>query len=237
MCCLPRSGSQLCVKLIEEYNKGYDLGEFFEGWNNSEYKIYDNNIQLENFITNFNVGFSINKNYKNRLKLLSNTNRNFPINLRLFLMNKYDKNILQEIIDCLHKNNFTFISLYRNVIDQLLSFMIASSYQSTFKKNIFTINSVADKKIFVNVIKLEPVLQHIYDSNLNFENNLKKLFSNISIKKIDYENITDDFSKLVVNKKYNYKGEKTVQGNYFDIIQNEKEVKNFIKEKFNILIV
>jgi hypothetical protein len=221
--CLPRSGSQLCEKLSGEIKTSFQLGEYFENWNRSEYVTDDNNnIILKNFAS-ISSNFKLFEGFEERLNLLKNTNINQSLTLRIFLMDQYDKDILSNIIVELKNIGFEFITLKRDIKEQLLSYMIARTYV----KNVFGINSEINQPVYINLIKLNKVLTHIYDSHLLWEKNLSAVLHNIEYQTVRYESIHSDMENIY-NTKFKYQGEKSIKGDPFDLIINKEEVMSFL---------
>jgi hypothetical protein len=226
--CLPRSGSQLCEILSGEIKSSFQLGEYFENWNRNEYIADDdNNIRLKNFAST-PTNFKLFEGFEERLNLLKNTNINQSLTLRIFLMDKYDKDTLSYIIIELKNIGFEFITLTRDIKEQLLSYMIASTYV----KNVFGINSKINEPVYINLIKLNKVLTHIYDSHLLWEKNLSMVLHNIEYQKVKYESVYSDMEKIY-NTKFKYLGEKSINVDPFDLIINKEEVMGFLVNKIS----
>jgi hypothetical protein len=221
--CLPRSGSQLCEILSGEKHSSLQLGEYFENWNRSEYIAdNDNNIRLKNFAS-IPSNFKLFEGFEERLNLLKHTNINQSLTLRIFLMDQYDKGILSNIIVELKNIGFEFITLKRDIKEQLLSYMIARTYV----KNVFGINSEINEPVTIDLVKLNTVLTHIYDSHLLWEKNLSLVLHNIEYQKVNYESIHSDMENIY-NTKFKYQGEKSIKGYPFDLIINKEEVMSFL---------
>ena len=226
--CLPRTGSQLCEKLSEEIKTSFQLGEYFENWNRSEYVIDDdNNIRLKNFAS-IPSNFKLFEGFEERLNLLKNTNINQSLTLRIFLMDQYDKNTLSKIIIELKNIGFEFITLTRNIEEQLLSYMIARTYV----KDVFGINSEINDPVYINLNRLSKVLTHIHDSHLLWENNLSIILHNIEYQKVRYESIYSDMENIF-NTKFKYTGEKSIKTDPFDLIINKEEVMGFLVNRIS----
>jgi hypothetical protein len=221
--CLPRSGSQLCEKLSGEIKSSYQLGEYFENWNRSEYITdNDNNIQLKNYAS-ISSNFKLFEGFEERLNLLRNTNINQSLTLRIFLMDQYDKSTLAKIIIELKNIGFEFITLTRNIEEQLLSYMITRSYV----KDVFGLNSEINEPVYINLTRMNKVLTHIHDSNLLWAENLSIVLKDIEHQKVRYESIYSDMEKIY-NTKFKYQGEKSIKGDPFDLIINREEVMGFL---------
>ena len=224
--CLPRTGSQLCEMLSGERYSSLQLGEYFENWNRSEYIVdNDNNIRLKNF-SSIPTNFKLFEGFEERLNLLKNTNINQSLTLRIFLMDQYDKNIMSKIITELKNIGFEFITLKRNIEEQLLSYMIARTYV----KNVFGINSEINEPVYINFAKLNKVLTHIYDSHLLWEKNLSMILHNIEYQTVKYESVYSDMEKIY-NTKFKYLGKKSINVNPYDLILNKEEVMGFLLNK------
>jgi hypothetical protein len=225
--CLPRTGSQLCEKLSGEVQTSFQLGEYFENWNRSEYIIFDGNIKLKNFVS-IPTKFNLFENFQERLDLLKNTNINQPLTLRIFLMDHYDKITLSNIIIELKNIGFEFITLTRDIKEQLLSYMIARTY----KQNVFGINSKINEPVYINLNYLNNVLDQIYVSHLLWEKNLSTILHNIEYQKVKYESIYTDMENIY-NTKFKYLGEKSIKIDPFDLITNKEEVIRFLSNKIS----
>jgi hypothetical protein len=225
--CLPRTGSQLCEQLANELTSGIKLGEYFENWNRSEYIISDGNIKLKNFVS-IPVKFNLFENFQERLDLLKNTNINQPLTLRIFLMDQYDKITLSNIILELKNIGFEFITLTRDIKEQLLSYMIARTY----KQNVFGINSEINEPVYINLNHLDNVLDQIYVSHLLWEKNLSTILHNIEYQKVKYESIYSDMENIY-DTKFKYLGEKSIKIDPFDLITNKEEVIGFLSNKIS----
>ena len=224
--CLPRSGSQLCEILSGEKHSSLQLGEYFENWNRSEYIADDdNNIRFKNYAS-ISSNFKLFENIEQRLNLLKNTNINQSLTLRIFLMDQYDKDTLSNIIIELKNIGFEFITLTRDIKEQLLSYMIARTYI----KNVFVINSEINEPVYINLIKLNKVLTHIYDSHLRWEKNVSVVLRDIEYQKVKYESVYSDMEKIY-NTKFKYLGKKSINVDPFDLILNKEEVMGFLLNK------
>jgi len=227
--CLPRTGSQLCEVLSGEIKSSFQLGEYFENWNRSEYVTDDdNNIRLKNFAS-IPSNFKIFEGFEERLNLLKNTNINQSLTVRIFLMDHYDKETLSKIIIELKNIGFEFITLTRDIKEQLLSFMIARSYANNLK-NVFGINSEINEPVTIDINRLNNGLTEIYNSHLLWEKNLSIILHNIEYKKVKYESIYSDMEKIY-NTKFKYLGEKSIKTDPFNLILNKEEVMGFLLNK------
>jgi hypothetical protein len=221
--CLPRSGSQLCEILSGEKHSSLQLGEYFENWNRSEYIADDdNNIKFKNYAS-ISSDFKLFEHIEQRLNLLKHTNINQSLTLRIFLMDQYDKDTLSNTIIELKNIGFEFITLKRDIKEQLLSYMIARTYV----KNVFGINSEINQPVYIDLIKLNKVLTHIYASHLLWEKNLSAVLHNIEYKTVRYESIHSDMEQIY-NTKFKYLGEKSIKSDPFDLIINREEVMGFL---------
>jgi hypothetical protein len=224
--CLPRSGSQLCEILSGEIKTSCQLGEYFENWNRSEYVVdNENNIRLKNFAS-ISSNFKLFEGFEERLNLLKNTNINQSLTLRIFLMDQYNKNTLSKIIIELKNIGFEFITLTRDIKEQLLSYMVAKTYV----KNVFGINSEINEPVQINLNYLHNVLNQIYVSHLLWEKNLSAVLHNIEYQKVKYESIYLDMENIY-NTKFKYLGKKSINGDPFNLILNKEEVMGFLLNK------
>lgn len=233
--CLPRTGSQWCLKMLEEHNQAADLNEYFEEWNQSEYKLTDNQVRLENFTGKKFQPFNITVDYKQRLELLKQADITQPINLRLFLMDHYPKEVLQEIVSTLHELNFTFIAITRDITDQLLSYLIAFTYNIRYNVNIFGINNTADMEVNVGFNHVIGTLDQLYKSSNNFMGNLIEVFDDIPITILEYENLEKNLSVILGND-IRYKGNKTIEVDPLSLIINQNDVRYYFRYRFNLEI-
>ena len=138
-------------------------------------------------------------------------------------MDQYNKDTLSNIIIELKNIGFEFITLKRDIKEQLLSYMVARTYV----KNVFGINSGINQPVYINLIKFNKVLTHIYDSHLLWEKNLSLVLHNIEYQKVNYESIHVDMENIY-NTKFKYQGEKSIKGDPFDLIINKEEVMDFL---------
>jgi hypothetical protein len=222
--CTPRSGSQLCAKIISELNSAADLGEYFENWNRNEYRYNDKNCIVLLDTKSINSPFGINSNYHKKIKFLSNANQTQAITIRLFIMNHYCQETLSSICSNLHKIGFKFIKLSRaNITEQLLSYAIALSYKKIYKKNIFSIGSSLKNQIYISPDIIDYTLKILKPSIENFQHNVDRCLIDINVHSVIYENIYQDLEKIY-HQKFCVVGEKTVKGNHWEIISNAKQI-------------
>jgi hypothetical protein len=231
--CLPRTGSQLCVTLSEEIKESMRLGEYFENWNRHEYFLDNDTLRLKNTHKIIST-LMICKNFEERLDLLKKVNKNQSFTLRLFLMDNYDKEVLSKIIVELKNIGFEFLTLTRNISDQLLSFMIAreTSRGKSDITTVFRINNEINEPVYINLNALNYTLNQIYSSHLKWEKNLSTILHNIEYQKVKYESIYEDMENIY-NRKFNYVGKKTINGDPFDLIINKEEVMSFLSNKIS----
>ena len=230
----PRSGSQLCENLIRDHIHAISLGEYFESWNQYKYTVVDGKLTpLDN--TAVNAVFGINDNYLERLGILEQADINQPMVLRLFLLEKYDKNVLSTIIHKLHELNFNFVCLKRKpIIDQLLSYLIALHYKMHLKMNVFAINSNINIPVSLDILFAKKILGMLYPSLVNFDKNVNSIMGDIPKHNIEYDSIYEDLGRLY-NTEFHQSGTKSIQGNPLDLIINKNEVIDLLKE-YNIQI-
>ena len=223
--CLPRTGGQLCEQLSGEVKSSLGLGEYFENWNRSEYSTYNNKIKLTKYAS-VSSGFSIFENFEERLNLLKNTTQS--LTLRIFLMDYYDKTILSTIILELKNMGFEFLTLTRDIKEQLLSYMITHSHTHTYAKNVFGLNSKINSPVYIDLNPvLKSVLIQMCDSHRLWEENLSIILPNIEYQKVRYESIYSDMEKIY-DTKFKYLGEKSIKTDPLDLIINEEEVVRFL---------
>lgn len=231
--CTPRTGSQWCVKLIEEAVNSFDLSEFFENWNNSTFYVDNGFVKLKEFIHTKNVPFDINNNYNERIDLLKRADLTQPLTIRFFLFDKYPKEVTKFIIEELQKINFNFIVLDRNFQEQILSYLIARLSTNKFNKNFFNPNEVIVDPIYVKLDeRLKKTLDNIYVSKKNWNANINELFKNIPYHVVRYESMIEDMEKIL-NTQLKYNGEKSIKGDPLDLIINRHEILTFIKTNYN----
>jgi hypothetical protein len=228
--CLPRSGSQLCEKLVEEAIHSRGFGEYFENWNQSEY-VFDLNkrLYLKKFITQSSK-LMIRENYKEYIRLLNQTNSTQSLVLRLFLLDYYNKDMLIEIITDLKNLGFEFLTLHRDLKDQLLSFMIAHSYKVVKNKDLFSINKIADEVVNIDLDSLSIDLDNLITSSKKWEDNVSTVLKNVGYKNVKYENIYQDMEGIF-NTTFNYKGVKSINVDPLDLILNKTEVVEFLSNR------
>ena len=228
--CLPRTGSQLCEQLISEVHDSYTLGEYFEDWNRSNYEFdADNNIYVTKFI-GVSCKLNLQEHFKEKLNLLSKANPNQPLTLRLFLMDYYSKDTLSTIITELKTLGFEFVTLTRDIKNQLLSFMITVSYQTFKKKNVFGINSDIIEPIYIKLNVLGPIFDDLVNSFKNWEDNLSIILNDVNYQKIKYDTIYNDMEQIY-NTNFKYHGKKSIKGDPLDLILNKNEVVNFLSSR------
>ena len=222
--CLPRTGSQLSEKLIGEISNAYNLGEFFENWNqNSQYELDSNsNIYIKEFVFTPSP-FKLTNNIEERLDLLKKINPDQPLSLRIFLMDHYDKAQLSNIVTELKNIGFEFVTLMRDVKEQLLSYMIAYTYLTSKNINVFDINSPINEPVTIDINKLGRTLTQIRNSNNNWEKNVSTILNNTAYQKINYQTIYSDMS-AIYNREFKYFGNKSIKVDPLDLIVNKKEI-------------
>lgn len=228
--CLPRSGSQLCEKLVAEANRAGQLGEYFENWNQTEYFLDSAKWLHLKKISEQLSPYMIKKDYKEYISLLKQTNLRQSLVLRLFLIDYYDKDVLLEIITNLKNLGFEFIALHRNLKDQILSWMIAHSYRVIKDRDVFSINKLVDEPVNIDIKLLSNILDILVTSSKNWEDNLSIILKNVDYTKIKYENIYNDMENYF-NIKLNYNGVKSINGDPLDFILNKEEVVDFLTSR------
>ena len=229
--CLPRSGSQLCEKLAAEATSALTLSEYFEDWNRSEYVLgpIKKHLHLKKFVNQLSA-LMIRKNFEEAMTLLKQVNRAQPLTIRLFLMDYYDKNTLSKIITDLKAIGFNFLVLHRNAREQLLSYMIALEYLSSKNKMVFTINTMIDETVTIDITSRIHVLDQLVLSFKNCESNLSIVLKDVEYQKIKYENIFQDM-ETAFNTKFTYSGKKSINVDPLDLIINREEVLNFLSSR------
>ena len=228
--CTPRSGSQLCEKLLQQtqLEKYIHFGEYFEKWNQSTY-IIENNIVKQHIYQNKRNDYGIDESFKTRLSSLKSLQQ--PISLRLFCLYSYDIKTLQYIIDELRSFNFKFLVLTRNnKKEQLLSWLIARSYTDTFKHNVFGANSKLDNKVYIDIQKYRNTIGNFVLTYRYWETMMQELLPTLEIKKVIYESIYHDM-KLHYGIEFTTIGEKTIDKSYNEYVQNYDEVNQHL-DKF-----
>lgn len=228
--CLPRTGSQFCERMIASIDNATMLGEYFEAWNDSIYALDQNKfLFMDKFILK-KEPFNIHPLFDDRIKKIINSNKTQNIVLRLFLMDNYNKKTFKSIIDNLNADGFNFLTLYRSLEDQLLSYCIAYSNFAR-NKNTFAIDSVVVDKVFVNISKIESTIEYISRSNKNFSMNVKYIFEGktLNVNHVKYESLANDIHKIY-GIQIKIDGPKTVQGNHLDYILNKEETSRLINK-------
>lgn len=231
--CLPRTGSQLCERMISSIDNATMLGEYVEAWNDSIYALDENKFLFMDKFISKKEPFNIHPLFDDRIKKIINSNKTQPFVLRLFLMDNYNKETFKSIIDNLNAAGFNFLTLYRSLEDQLLSYCIAYSNLAR-NKNTFIIDSAVVDKVFVNISKIESTIEHISRSNKKFSMNVKYIFEekNLNVNHIEYESLVNDIHKIY-GIKIETGGNKTVQGNHLDYILNKEETIRLINKYLN----
>lgn len=228
--CLPRSGSQLCEKLAAEATSARILGEYFENWNQSEYALkFNDSLYVKKFIEQPSE-LMIRENFEESINLLKQTRISQPLTVRLFLMDHYNKNTLLNIVNNLKDIGFEFLTLHRDLREQLLSYMIALSYHISKNKMVFTINNIIDEPVVVDIASLSHVLDKVVVSSKNWDSNLSAVLKGIEYQKIKYENIYQDMES-VFDTKFRYSGKKSISGDPLDLILNKEEVLDFLSTR------
>jgi len=235
--CLPRSGSQLCEILIAEVKANNTrgrrrLGEYFENWNGSEYILIDNNFLFQTSFKAVKSPLQIAENFEERINLLKQVNPDQPFVMRLFLMDNYDKLTLAKIILELKNLNFEFVTLFRDVEDQILSYMLAQTYKVSKNEDVFAINRPIADPVNIDINLLANPVDYIYNSSLNWEANLNNLLTGINYQTINYNTIYSDLEKIY-NIKFKYLGNKSIKGNPLDLILNKEEVLGFLLNRYS----
>ena len=228
--CLPRSGSQLCEKLVAEAIHSRELGEYFENWNQSEYALkFNDSLYVKKFIEQPSE-LMIRENFEESINLLKQTRISQPLTVRLFLMDHYNKNTLLNIVNNLKDIGFEFLTLHRDLREQLLSYMIALSYHISKNKMVFTINKIIDEPVVVDIASLSHVLDNLITSSKKWEDNVSTILKNVGYKNVKYENIYQDMEGIF-NTTFNYKGVKSINVDPLDLILNKTEVVEFLSNR------
>lgn len=231
--CLPRTGSQLCERMVASMDDALMLGEYFEAWNDSTYSLDEDGYLFRSKFTPKKESFNLHQSHFSRLRKIIESNKKQNFVLRMFLMDNYNKHILKFIIATLNNEGFNFLTLQRSLEDQLLSYCIAYTNFSN-GQDTFGIDSTVNNKIFVDVSKIEPTIEHISRSNKNFKTNLSILFKekSININHIQYESIEDDLCNIF-SRQLQVTGNKTIKGDHLSYILNKEETSNLIKKYLN----
>ena len=216
--CLPRSGSQYCENLIASLDdQCMMLGEYLEGWNESDYVLDKNFILDRSEFKSMRSPFVINSKYTDRLELLKKSNKEQNFTMRLFVFDEYN---LTDVIASLSDTGFSFVSLQRDFYSIAMSYTLAlnSAIQGT---PIWTINSKISNPVTVHIPSTKQVLDRIYRAFNNWNDNLAKL--NVEYKKFNYDNLVNDITDAfgTVPK---YQGIKTVTHDYSTHIVNKDDV-------------
>jgi hypothetical protein len=236
---LPRSGSQLCERILEDNNpNSVRLSEMFEEWYNVSYTLENHQIRkfnLENVPITFNND-KISTDWEYKLNLIHESDRNTDYTLRMFLYNHRNFYLQQKILLGLQKSNFTFVSLKRNFEDMVLSNWITKYYMDN-GQNIYSMGTKISKEPIL--IPLEESYVHyqlstLFTSYLCWEKRIKSLLDNVTVLHVDYENIYEDCSKILGHSVSTIEG-KTIETVGYDYIINKDEMKDLIRPYIEIL--
>ena len=138
-------------------------------------------------------------------------------------MDHYDKVELSNIVVELKNMGFEFITLVRDLREQLLSYMIAHTHTTSINNNAFNINSFVTEPATINISKFYGTLKQIVDSSINWGKNISSILNNIDYQQINYKTIYSDMSRIY-NTEFKYSGIKSIKGDPFDLIVNKREV-------------
>lgn len=226
---LPRSGSQLCEKILEDNNPhSYRLSEMFEGWYKFDFVLENNRIsKIPNLTKNLD---RICNDYEYKLNLISNADPSVDYTLRIFLYNHRNLYIQNLIISRLLKSNFTFVSLKRNFEDVVLSNLIAKYYLNK-GQNIYAMGTQITKEPIIIPIKENFVYYQIstlFTSYLCWDQRIKTLFGYNKVFNVQYESIYQDCEKIL-NHKVDVVEGKTLSTNGYDYIINKDEIREIIR--------
>ena len=220
--CLPRSGGQYCENLIASLDSQcMRLGEYLEGWNESDYLLDENNRLVKENINSVISPFAINSKYLHRLELLKNADKEQNFTMRLFVFDDY---VLTGIVDSLAESGFAFASLQRDFYSIAMSYILAFNY-AIQGNPIWTINSQISNPVTVHIPSTKRVLDRIYAAFNNWNNNLAKL--NIEYKQFNYDTLVNDITDAFGSFP-NYQGNKTVTHDYLTHIVNKDDVVKMI---------
>lgn len=211
----------------------FTLGEYFEAWNDNVYSFDENNFLFLNEIKANRNPFNLHPDTNDRIKKLTDCNKNQNFVVRLFLMDNYDKNILKLIVDHLRDLGFEFIALQRSIEEQLLSYCIAYTNFYDHNNNTFVANSTIINKVFINIAKIEPTIEHIARSNKNFNSNLNIIFGEeiTDVKHVNYESLAKDLGNIY-DKKIEIMGNKTIEGSHLNYILNKEKTMQLIQKYY-----
>lgn len=222
-----RTGSTYCCQLlcdfIKENYSWFNLNELFEP-NDSRKTIfkYDNELDSIRF-DDFN-DITYESAYKSNLVNLKNVDTSIGICLKLFWYPAYEKKI---IIDSLIDLNFKFIWLIRkNVKEQFLSFLLASSQQAWMYKDYDTIY------LSLDIVESEfKQFQYTFQNTNKFMQEIYPKISNLTYS-VSYENMNLDLNSILEkNISFNFDS-KQAKKNHYDYFKNKSEIQEFVDDMF-----
>lgn len=231
---LPRSGSQLCEKILEDNNQNsYRLSEMFEGWYNFDFVLENNRIHKNPKHSTSNILILDDKiadDWEYKLNLIHQADWNVDYTLRIFLYNHRNFYLQKKIISSLLQDNFVFVSLIRNFEDLVLSNLI-SKYYLNKGQNIYGMGTQITKEPI-----LVPIEQHfvyyqistLFTSYLFWDQRIKMLLGDNKVFNVQYESIYEDCAKILGHYVNPIHG-KTLETNGYDYIINKDEVKEIIQ--------
>lgn len=235
---LPRSGSQLCEKILEDNNpNSYRLSEMFEEWYKFNFILENNRIHKLPKVTKESLQIDrICQDYEYKLNLIRQADSTVDYTLRMFLLNHRNFYIQKKIISGLLENNFIFISLKRNFEDIVLSNLIAKYY---FNKghNIYSMGTQVTKEpIFIPIEEnfVYYQISTLFTSYLFWEKRIKMLLDDNTVFNVQYESIYEDCANILGHYVEPIKG-KTLETNGYDYIINKDEIKAIIQPVKQVL--
>lgn len=228
---LPRSGSQLCEKILEDNNPNcYRLSEMFEDWYKFHFILEKNNKIHKVLKDSFLISDKISDDWEYKLNLIRKADCTVDYTLKIFLYNQRNVYQQKKIVSSLSHDNFVFVSLKRNFEDVVLSNLIAKCY---FRKgeNIYGMGTQITKEPIVIPIEESFVYYQIstlFTSHLFWDQRIKFLLGNNKVFNVRYESIYEDCEKILNHKIEVIKG-KTLETNGYDYIINKDEIREIIR--------
>ncbi len=229
---LPRSGTQLIGNIFRQrYIRQLEIGELFESHHISSY-MFDHNDYL--FRINFErspfpTGWKLWDRDSYRLDVLKRFNLEQQLSIKLFVFKHYDTQLFDRIVETFIDRKFSFVSLQRNVVDQLFSYIVADHWSKGLNNNVFPINRVVQGTSKVIITEgIDKMCRYMAESNMLFQDNIQRLKSkyNLTIPHVTYENIFEQCSTLLQFQAKN-DGVKTLDDPKLHI-ENYEEIKTYI---------
>jgi hypothetical protein len=217
---LPRSGSQYISSIISK-SVGGNMRNLTEPF--TPHHPY--NIAQHNGFLYTTSEFPKFKTYREQIDyvfdMLKSGNQNQSLVLKIFFTDKTIP-LLGEFQDKLRELNFKFLIIKReNVEYHMLSWIVANATQKWSTRHGFH-----DSPVYITTEQMNSV-KFLYESILNFDKAI--LDYNINANLIRYEHCIEDITEYLqypINTDVDFK--KQLPNNPYDIIENAKEVKEFL---------